>query len=207
MSTKNLARIVIEGGRWNTSHRRSSNRSQRAQVRDYASQLVRHAELDDALFPQREKVGKQFADKLGPARRWLAGKVGRSWNKARSELFMRFDIRTTAGRHIVFDHLLSDVPVGEQRDRDWVRYRVDAQGVLRDNPERRTHWGRRRPEPLPEAREVIEAWLAGRWVIARGERSFWLEPTEAGFFRQAKPLSPQESQRWLALPQWFRDRE
>jgi hypothetical protein len=207
MSTKNLARTVIEGGRRNGSDRRCSNQSHRAQARGYSSQLVRSVELDDALFPQRKKVHKAFDDKLGPARRWLASKVGRSWHKARSELFMRFDIRTTAGRHIVFDHLLADVAVGEQSDRDWGRYRVDAQGVLRANPDRRTGWGRRRPEPLPEPREAIEAWLAGRWVMARGERLFWLEPTEAGFFRQAKALSPQESQRWLALPQWYRDLE
>jgi hypothetical protein len=176
-------------------------------VRGYSSQLVRCVELDDALFPQQEKVGKAFDDKLGPARRWLASRVGRSWNKARSELFTRFDIRTTAGRHIVFDHLLTDVAVDGHRDRYWVRYCVDAQGVLRENPEHRPRWGWKPRAPLPEAREAIEAWLAGRWVMPRGERLFWFEPTEAGFFRQAKALSPQESQRWLALPQWFRDRE
>jgi hypothetical protein len=207
MSTKNLARTVIEGGRGNTSHRRASNQAHRAQVRGYASQLVRCADPDAALFPQREKVSKDFDDKLGPARRWLASKVGQSWNKARSELFARFDIRTTAGRHIVFDHLLTDVAVDGHNERYWVRYRVDARGVLRKNPERRPRWGWRPRAPLPEPREVIDAWLSGRWVMAQGERWFWFEPTLAGFFRQAKPLSVQESQRWLALPQWFRDRE
>jgi hypothetical protein len=168
---------------------------------------VRGVELDDALFPQREKVGKAFDDKLGPARRWLASKVGRSWNKARSELFTRFDIRTTAGRHIVFDHLLADIAGERHSFRYFYPYVVDGNGVLRKSSERRPRWGWKPRAPLPEAREAIEAWLAGRWVMPRGERLFWFEPTEAGFFRQAKALSAQESQRWLALPRWFRDRE
>ncbi|MEP7051801.1 MAG: hypothetical protein ABJB12_15665 [Pseudomonadota bacterium] len=166
---------------------------------------MRATNHDAVVYPARQTVGRSFDDKLGPARRWLASQVGRSWNKVRSELFDRFDIRTTAGRHIVFDHLLNDVAIDGHSERYWVPHWVDAHGVLRMTRESRSRGGWSRPAPLPEAREIIEAWLAARWVLPRGEHLFWLEPTEAGFFRQAKALSPAESERWLALPQWFRD--
>src|SRR6266849_1933101 len=107
MSTKDLARTVIEGGRArvNRSERRYSTAQERTRERSLSAQLVRFTELDDVTYRQRAPVRPNFHDKLRPAERWLASQVGRPWCKARGELFARFDSRTTAGRHILFDHL------------------------------------------------------------------------------------------------------
>ncbi|HEY0468158.1 MAG TPA: hypothetical protein VGC79_28360 [Polyangiaceae bacterium] len=130
MATKNLARTVIEGGRTrgSTWARRASNGVQRTHVHRVSGSLLSGADAEHVVYPRRNKVYRQFADKLGPAKRWLATQVGRPWNKARSELFARFDIRTTPGRHIVFDHLLPEV-----EGRRWLRrdYVVDRSGILR----------------------------------------------------------------------------
>ena len=130
MATKNLARTVIEGGRYpgNTWDRRASNGVQRTSARRVSGALVRGADADSVVYPRRELVYPGFADKLGPAKRWLTSQVGRPWNKARSDLFARFDIRTTPGRHIVFDHLLPEVE-GHRRYRP--DYVVDRSGILR----------------------------------------------------------------------------
>jgi len=130
MATKNLARTVIEGGRTrgNSWARRSSNGVQRTNVRRVSGALVKGADADFAVYPVRKVVYRQFADKLGPAERWLERQVGRPWNKVRSELFARFDIRTTPGRHILFDHVLPDVEGPPNRRPD---YMVGRAGILR----------------------------------------------------------------------------
>lgn len=130
MATKNLSRTVIEGGRTpgNTWDRRASNALHRTSERRVSGALVRGADADFALYPARKVVWRQFHDKLGPAQRWLANQVGRPWNKARSELFARFDIRTTPGRHILFDHLLPEVEGSRRFRKDFV---VDRSGILR----------------------------------------------------------------------------
>jgi hypothetical protein len=133
MSKKNLARTVIEGGRshFNTFDRRCSHGEERARSRDVARALLCGGDPEDAIFEPRRSVDPWFYDKLGPAMRWLRSQVGRPWNKVRSELFARFDTRTTAGRHILFDHVLREVedarPLRPRRHGLW----VSEQGVLR----------------------------------------------------------------------------
>jgi len=130
MATKNLARTVIEGGRTRFSKwgRRASNGLQRSRVRRVSGALVSGADADFTIYPARKVVWRDFHDKLGPAKRWLASQVGRPGNKARSDLFARFDVRTTPGRHIVFEHLLPEVAGPPRHRRD---YLVDRLGILR----------------------------------------------------------------------------
>jgi len=130
MATKNLSRTVIEGGRTrgNTWQRRTSNGVQRSSALRVSGSLVSGADADFTIYPVRRVVYPQFNDKLGPAERWLASQVGRPWNKARSDLFARFDVRTTPGRHIVFDHVLPEVEGAPRRRSDYV---VDHVGILR----------------------------------------------------------------------------
>jgi hypothetical protein len=130
MATKNLARTVIEGGRTRGCSwaRRASNGAQRTHVHLVSASLLSGADSDDVVYPRRHTIYREFADKLGPARRWFATQVGRPWNKVRSELFARFDIRTTPGRHIVFDHLLPEVEGRRFSRRDFA---VDHSGILR----------------------------------------------------------------------------
>ncbi|HTQ05499.1 MAG TPA: hypothetical protein VMI54_16670 [Polyangiaceae bacterium] len=137
MSTKNLARTVIEGGRApsNGWWRRFSNAQERSAERGVSGALVRGADADAAVYPRRKPVERAFLDRLGPAERWLAKQVGRPWSKVRSELFARFDARTTAGRHVLYGHLLRDV-AGDAVGRSWGRFTVDVRGILKRNPRR-----------------------------------------------------------------------
>jgi hypothetical protein len=199
MATKDLSRSVIEGGRTSYScwQRRHSHRVARACERNALSD---GSDWDDLVIAKRPFVWRVFDDKLSPAERYLDAQVGRPWNKVRSELFARFDMRTTAGRHILFDHLLRDVKAGEHQAR--ARYEVDRRGILRrapPHPRRREVWQFERPEWL--------AWLQGRRVGRRGGVLFWFLPTPHERLRQAASLDPDESAHWNALPDWFRQRE
>ena len=73
MTTKKLARTVIEGGRTrgNTRHPRASNAVERTKVRRVSSALVRGADADFTTYPVRQEVWRQFNDELGRAKRWL----------------------------------------------------------------------------------------------------------------------------------------
>lgn len=138
MSTKNLSRTVIEGGRarFNRFERRDSNAKARTWERLESARLLTAAEFDDALYRPRNKVYRAHHDKLGPAERWLSSQVGRPWSKVQSELFSRFDTRTTAGRHVLFDHILRDVGEGA-RSHVPSDFHVDPHGILRGKPRRR----------------------------------------------------------------------
>jgi hypothetical protein len=207
MATKNLARTVIEGGRsrWSKWYRTEKTAAQRARQRQVLSHARLATELDDLVVPERESGFRDFSDKLGPARRWLASHVGRPWDAVRSELFDRFDIRTTPGRHIIFCHLLPSVNQGGRLD-DWrVEFNVDRRGILRRAPKRPSYWSAREQQ-LPRPQTEIEDWLAGRRVGARGTTLFWFIPTASGSFRQDRRLSDEDRDLWLTLPQWFRER-
>jgi hypothetical protein len=207
MSTKNLARTVIEGGRANYSkfQRRNSNAIERARVHQLERALCRASELEDAVFEPRQPVYRGFDDKLGPAVRWLRSQAGRSWDKVRSELFARFDTRTTAGRHILFDHLLAEVstvpPTRFERQR---RFTISARGILLYRGRQRFR-ARDRRVPLAEPEHVLVAWLAGRRVAVHGQRSYWLLPTKSGAYRQGPELAAPDRARFAALPDWFRE--
>ncbi len=204
MSTKNLARTVIEGGRrrYNVWFRRHSNAQERTAERETSALLRDRLDPEAVVYRKREPVYQDFDDKLGPANRWLAAQVGRPWNKVRSELFARFDTRTTAGRHIVFDHLLRSVehePHAFPHRHDLL---VDRHGLLRKPVYRRKKPPRER---LPESVSQIAAWLAGRRVGEHGNLPYWLVATKSGYFRQNKLLTHEEAERWRALPTWYRD--
>ncbi len=138
MSTKNLARTVIEGGRYfhNAWFRRFSSQVERVRVREHLRALCRDPDTWDAtVLPKRQPVPKYFRDNLAPAYRFLSSRAGIPWNESYSLLRRRFDDRTTAGRHILFDHLLDSIEyVGEDHHPDrnsrWGRFTVDEDGVL-----------------------------------------------------------------------------
>jgi hypothetical protein len=120
----------------------------------------------------------------------------------RSELFARFDTRTTAGRHIVFDHLLKSVEHAPSSFTDRHDLLVDRHGLLRKPVYRRKKPARAR---LPEPTTQIEAWLAGRRVGEHSDSLYWLVATKTGYFRQNKALGFAEAERWRALPGWYRE--
>jgi len=208
MSTKNLARTVIEGGRQrgNRWFRRYSNGKERVAERQLSSCIARLDVIDVASYAPRKPLRPDFDDKLAPAERWMRSQVGRPWRKVQSELMQRFDTRTTAGRHIVFDHLLRSVQLDEVATRfRWFDFKVDRHGLLREL--KRTRY--QRPvlySALPEPESTLLEWLAARRVGERDMHLYWFAPTPAGAFRQASPLDEVEAARWRALPKWFRER-
>jgi len=176
MSRKNLSRTVIEGGRShrNIFDRQNSHCTERARVRVWLSKVRLDMEAANDSDPRhRPRVGKWFSDKLGPARRWLEGQVGRPWSKVNAELLAKFDTRTTAGRHIVQDHMLEWVSRGppEATER-WKRpeFIVDARGILRTTCWYRPSWAQLKRE--------TRTWTAGRSakLTHRGWWWLWLRP-------------------------------
>jgi hypothetical protein len=203
MSTKDLSRTIIEGGRraGNRWTRRHTNATLRAETRDA---LARAADWDALAVPEREPLHKEFDDKLGPPLRWLERQVGRPWSAVYSDLKKRFDPRTTAGRHIVYDHLLHWVDEGNT-DRPWaVHVAVDERGILRPAARRRFRYDHKL-EPLPRPERELERWLAGRRVGARGPALFWFTATAAGAYRQHVRLEGEDVALWRSLPAWFRE--
>lgn len=179
MTTRNLARTVIEGGR--TGHYKAEVhkriRQERAKNRACLHALALDPDsLDDSSAPVRKPVSPEFDDKLHPIYQFLDTCVGRSWDTARSELFKRFDTRTTPGRHVLFDHLLAGVcqdphAAPDAPHRRWKSYFVDAAGILRKV--KRTRY--RSSEQLNLG--PIAAWLKGRKVGRAGASFFWFLPT------------------------------
>ena len=126
-------------------------------------------------------------------------------DKIRSELMRRFDTRTTAGRHIVFCHLLRSVRLGQVED-PWRRFdfAVDRHGILRAVKRVRPRRSALHAN-LPEPKSVLLRWLGTRRVGERGVRLYWFVLTPSGGFRQASPLDDAEAARFRALPGWFRE--
>lgn len=144
MSTKNLARTVIEAGRarWNRAARRHSNASERAWERVTSHKLLTATELEAVIYRPRDKVCRDQRDRLAPAERWLRSQAGRPWAKVRSELFARFDARTTQGRHLIFDHVLRSLQRGTPVHRGLASFTIDGFGILRvfSHRRRRFDW-------------------------------------------------------------------
>ncbi len=207
MSTKNLARTVIEGGRHrvNRKFRRLSSKQERVAEHRLSRRLACGDGFEGVVYEPRKVVFRAFDDKLAPAERWLGRQVGRPWDKIRSELMRRFDTRTTAGRHIVFCHLLRSVRLGQVED-PWRRFdfAVDRHGILRAVKRVRPRRSALHAN-LPEPKSVLLRWLGTRRVGERGVRLYWFVLTPSGGFRQASPLDDAEAARFRALPGWFRE--
>jgi hypothetical protein len=190
MSKKSLARTAIEGGRHNGNKwdRRNSHTEERNSSREYCKRVIQDPEYaDEDLIEKKTKVYKEFTDKLSPMYRWLRSQVGRYWNDVRSEVSKKFDTRTTAGRHIVFDHLLSSVET-ESTPLRWYRlnnlspdpnvsyfrndFYVDEEGILKER--RYVSRKYRRPENINTP--WVAKWLNGRIVGRRGQKLYWFVP-------------------------------
>lgn len=138
MGRKDLSRTVIEGGRYfhNSWQRRASHGIERARTRAWLAAVASDPdEAEDTDAVPKPRVRKSFRDKLGPAYRWIDAQVGRAWNTVRAELFARFDSRTIAGHHVLFDHVLREIAAeGIELPRNLKRgdrWYVDDHGVLR----------------------------------------------------------------------------
>jgi hypothetical protein len=189
MSTKNLSKTVIEGGRHNHNKydRRTSHQETRAAERAYLDEVKADVEnyYEYDIEPTRP-VGKGFTDKLNPMYRWLVSQVGKPWNDVRSLITEKFDTRTTAGRHVVEDHIIKSVEVTpdvrypnryEDPTTSYSKYDfyVDEAGLL----QQRRYLGRRSyPKIPPFDTKRLTNWLNGRIVGKVGKKLFWFTPAD-----------------------------
>lgn len=202
MSTKKLSRTVIEGGRakHNKWERRHSHTEVRAEERDYLKKVMADLDLaEEEEIDLPRPVSKDFIDKLSPMYRWLDAQIGRPWDQVRSEIFQKFDTRTTAGRHITFDHLLRqvvdtesgfdrngymsnpDVELLNSRKKYWSfsDYYVDTDGILRKPDIETRIWLRSRYVQISQQDyQQAGTWLANRMVMEKAGQYYWLSPTQ-----------------------------
>lgn len=190
MSTKNLSKSVIQGGRsgYFKTEVFARIREERSAERTYLRHVAVDPDYDDEnVQPLRRPAVVDQKDKLNPIYRFLDSRLGRRWDDVRSELFAKFDTRTTPGRHVLFDHLLKSVdeiprPSGTREEdlapgRRHSTYFLDAEGLLC----KRKGWGFRGRRSYPRWKPVdwdgITCWLGNRKVGRCGAKFTWFVPT------------------------------
>lgn len=184
MTTKNLSRTIIEGGRTGYYKARVSRLASEERAKNRT--FLRSTKLDPEevweghCAPRRRPAEIDFADKLTPMYRFMDARVGRPWDAVRSELFKKFDARTTPGRHALFDHLLRSVcqDPGAPEDAPHRRYAthfVDTWGRLQKVTPRWNRDSRRSVLPSCDL-AAVASWLAGKKIGAVGSKLFWFVP-------------------------------
>lgn len=208
MATKNIARSALEGGRhgYNKWERRYSHNEERTEARDYCRRVEVDPDFaDEDVIDAIRPIRKEFTDKLSPMHRWLEKQVGRSWADVRSEVAEKFDTRTTAGRHITYDHLLREVVdtesgfdnygcmmnpnvdvVSERRPYHrggYSTYYVDENGILCEHPD--SYRNRYRNGYYSAYVRLSEKqlsdygeWLNGNIIGEKGGKYCWFVPTD-----------------------------
>jgi len=185
MSTKDISRSALEGGRNNGNkwERNESHRHERSRTRVWLDSVRFDAEAAEDSAPQpRNPVSKGFTDKLNPCYRWLASHCGQPWDDVFSKLASTFDTRKLSAWHIVNQHMLTDVQgAGTARDGfagifgGYHRFYIDDEGILRDNGKRA--WRNRKVEHKGPSKESVLAYAKGRKVIDyMSEMKWWALP-------------------------------
>jgi hypothetical protein len=207
VARRDLSRTVIEGGRTRRSQyeRRRSHRHVRAQERAllHAARFEDEDTFADRPMPRLERAYKIFRDRLGAAKRWLASQCGRPWAHVYSDLRWRFDARTTAGRHVVDDHLLGWVAMDRERlvSRYWrPDFVVDEHGILR-------RWRDVYARELAIRDRLAGA--GGRRAVLTSRGWWWFAGAtvngvaDARSFVPQQPLTPGQIAALLSLPTWM----
>jgi hypothetical protein len=168
VARRDLSRTVIEGGRYryNKFERRASHGTGRAREREWLDGVrVDHGIADDGSPVDRPRVHRAFYDKLAVIRRWMRAQCGRPWDDVFSDLMARFDPRTVAGRHIVFDHMLREVRgSGHDNSLSFPPFGIDDGGILRALPT----WKELRKQP------VAPPWTKRRRAVKQDGRWWWI---------------------------------
>lgn len=207
MATKNIARSALEGGRhgYNKWERRYSHNEERTEARDYCRKVAVDPDYaDEDFIDDIRPVMKGFTDKLRPMERWLAKQVGRSWADVRSEVAAKFDTRTTAGRHITYDHLLREVvdtesgfdnygcmmnpnvevvsERGKYHRGGYSNYYVDDKGILCEHPDSYKNKKRNGYYKYYRVSEdqfrAYGEWLNGNIIGEKNGKYCWFVPTD-----------------------------
>lgn len=252
MSKKNLAKTAIEGGRGNSSkwYRHARHGWVRAKVRAFVRKgffdrdrdVFERVTCPDLRDTRNYSVSEiVFADKINPIKRWLDSRVGRPWSDVYSEIKKKFDCRTTAGRHILYGHLLYEVEndgilrrglYSWDRPIDPNELHVADDGILRGSSRYRFQRASRKKAEKPKTTlEKVREWVKDRKIRLVGSVYFWYLPTcyrwvscsdskcvrehreirvgtmklrehygTSGVYRQDSPLTPDEVDFWIAVP-------
>ncbi|MFA4846045.1 MAG: hypothetical protein WC654_05805 [Patescibacteria group bacterium] len=132
MSTHNLSRSVIEGGR--TGNWQFSNRANKRRERRIVREKLRDASLDNLdiiLPPRRHSRDRRFNCRSTHINVWLAAQVGREWDAVWSEVTRLFDRRRLRHWSLVDQHMKKEKKVTRFSDDNCHgRFIVDEQGIL-----------------------------------------------------------------------------
>ena len=173
MSTKDISRSAVEGGRYsyNKFERNESHRHERARAKVWLDKVRSDVEAAEGSDPvPRNKVHKGFTDNLGPCYGWLASRCGERWDDVRSKLAGTFDTRKLSAWHIVNQHMLTEVE-GAGTTRDALghfrgqRFWVDDEGLLQDRGKRHYRRNVKAVYTGPSEAAVL-AYADGRKVIS-----------------------------------------
>lgn len=138
MSTKNLARTVLEGGRtgYEKFGRNYATRQQRRKTREYLTRVKYDPEYYlEEKEPERRKIFEGFTDKLTPVRRFLETQADKNWTEVNRLIKDRFDDRSLAGWHVVYQHIYRDIApttnVFQCKYYSSYDYYIDDENILR----------------------------------------------------------------------------
>lgn len=196
MSTKDISRSALEGGRANTYERNRSHRHERSRAKVWLDAVRFDSEVAEDSVPEpREPVNKEFTDKLNPCYRWLASRKGKPWAEVFSELTSKFDTRKLSSWHIVNQHMLTSVQ-GAGSSQDGAagffrahRFFIDEEGLLQDNGKHSYTYQHKVPYSGPSEASAM-AYAKGRRVIdAYGDVQRWAIPNNAGEWQECERLS------------------
>lgn len=114
MSTKNLARTVLERGR--PGFTKFNRRYRHSQTRKKIKQYLKECKKDPEYYLNHKEVdivrdiwGVELSDNLMPIYRFLDSRVGKSWSETNKLIKERFDTRNLAGYHLVVTHILGEI--------------------------------------------------------------------------------------------------
>lgn len=194
MSTKDISRSAVEGGRanYNKYERSESHRHERSRAKVWLDQVRFDDELADASDPvPRNPVSKGFTDKLGPCWGWLRSHCGQPWDDVRSKLCSTFDTRKLSAWHIVNQHMLTDVEgsgVAQPFFFRSCRFYVDDDGLLRDRGKRHYRYTYQSGYSGPSEAAAL-AFARGRKVIdnAYGAKA-WALPEKVDRWDSCKAI-------------------
>lgn len=185
MSTKDISRSALEGGRYNYNkyERNESHVHERSRAKVWLDRVRVNDEAAEGSDPQpRNKVYKGFTDKLNPCYAWLASHAGQPWDKVHSKLRQTFDTRLLSAWHIVAQHMLPEVEGAGTTSDALAHYRsqrffIDDQGILRD---RGKNYRKSRPRAKWEgpSKEEVAAVMQGRKVFTSyySDGLYWGHP-------------------------------
>jgi hypothetical protein len=213
MSSKRLKKTVIEGGRssYNKYERRESSKNLRAKNRDHNNKVKKLLDTEEAPpAPKRKPVRKDFRDKLSPVHRWVDKQVGKSWDKVFSDICKKYDTRNLASRHIIYDHILSDIHGTGFRQfsflkPEYYRWYIDDDGILckgYEHKHRYTGVYQDSPEWKKRAdafhREKMTQQFGDKCIEKHGQKYYWAHPVYMSRTIPATPFKAAITDRWIS---------